>query len=353
MSKHTTARSPDYQKFEIDADGHVAFPGERMKAKLQAIPLGDLKGKSVLDVGCDFGFWSFLAANKGARCVVGIDRGRDINGEYCDLIEGNNLVAESFPSLKPCDFKQFNIGKQWPDVGSFDVIFLFSLYHHIFENCGDHESIWFWLWRQCAAGGVVLFENPVDLSDGVANAHITGDKRAQYNGASIIAAASRYFEAEHVGPAIHEVTREVWRFKKKQWSGYKYNRFGSMKAGAGGATKAFLYADSRRCHEIKRALDVFPIPGSLNVHLENGPFRFDEGYYRVKILEVVERLQGFESPWGPRWCRFYPVDVEGVSAPCFILRFEDDEYQSNFVELISSVKIRDHIVGLDIKFSRM
>ena len=351
MSKLTTGISPDYQKFELDADGFVSAPGDRMKAKLKAIPLPDLAGKSVLDVGCDFGFWSFLAANKGASAVVGIDRNRPVNGEAVDLIKLNSQVAERFPALENCDFQNWNIGKQWPDIGRFDVVFMFSLYHHIFENCGDHASIWFWLWTQCADGGVVLWENPVSMEDGVAKAHISDDKKNLYTLYNIQVAADPYFTAEYIGPALHEPHRQVWRFKKKSFDFHK-ERNAEMKSGAGGATKAFLYAESRRCEEISRALGVFPVPGSLNLKLINGPFDFQRGYFRVKILEVVDRAEGFESPWSPRWCRFYPVEVDGMAERVFVMRFENDEYQSDFIELVSSKKIRDMIAGNDLTIRR-
>lgn len=351
MSKLTTAIRPDYQKFELDADGNVEAPGERMAAKLKAIPLPDLADKSVLDVGCDFGFWSFLAANRGAKIVFGVDRGRPVDGQKVDLIAMNRATATMFPKLKNCHFENYNIGKQWPNIGRFDVVFVFSLYHHIFENCGDHAAIWFWLWTQCAEDGVVLWENPVDVQDGVARAHISDDKKHLYFRDAILRAAEVYFDAEYVGPAIHEPTREVWRFKKKSFPFFK-QRSGELKDGVKGATKAFYYADMRRCEEIYRAIGVFPFPGSLNVELINGPFVFDRGYVRVKILEVVNREAGFESPWSPRWLRLYPIQIDGLNEYAFVMRFENDDYQSNFIEIISGVKIRDKIAGNKINFRR-
>ena len=46
--------APDYQTLR------------RMAAKLQAVPLPELRGKRVLDVGCDAGAWCWLAAEQGA-----------------------------------------------------------------------------------------------------------------------------------------------------------------------------------------------------------------------------------------------------------------------------------------------
>ena len=65
----------DYQKFDL-INGQVCNIQGRMTDKLKAIPLPDLTGKRVLDIGCDHGFWTFLSAEK-AKKVVALDRGID------------------------------------------------------------------------------------------------------------------------------------------------------------------------------------------------------------------------------------------------------------------------------------
>lgn len=342
MSKPMTARVPDYQEFSIDPDGLVAWPGERMRKKLDAIRLPDLEGKDVLDVGCDFGFWSFLAANRGAKSVVGIDRNRPVRGEMFDVVASNREVAEAYPALRVCDFVELNVGKQWHEVGLFDVVFMFSMYHHVFENVGDHAPIWFWLWRQTRPGGVVLWEGPVDNSDGVVTSNMSAENQAHYTRDKILGAASVYFDYEYVGPALHETTRHVFRFTRKPVVEYDLHE-GKAEDGAGGATTAFQYADGRRGEEILRAFGVRPYAGSLNVKTKT-PFNWDRDYYRVKILDVVDRSQGFESQWSPKWARFYPVNFCGLK-PGFVFRFEGEEhYPGNFVEIISSARLRDSML---------
>lgn len=337
------AQKSDYQEFEFDADGHVTNPGPRMKAKLQAIPLPDLRGKRVLDVGCDFGFWTFLAANKGAKVAIGIDRNRPVRGwGQCDLISINRETAIKYTRLSNvCNFHHANIGKHWPlGFGDWDVIFMFSLYHHVFENCGDHNPIWFWLWTQCAPGGEVLWENPVDVSDSVAFRNISPDKHPLYNEEAILLAATKWFEAEYIGPALHEPNRKVYRFKPRAIVGEVFT--GEINSGAGGATPAFNYAEGRRIAEIEEILDFKSFPGSLNVKLEK-PFSWDSGYFRAQILDVIDRKAGLESEWGPRWARFYPVLIFGQEI-AYIFRFEGEKYPGEFVELIAPKKLRD-VVG--------
>jgi SAM-dependent methyltransferase len=111
---------------------------ERMALKRQAIPLPDLKDKTVLDIGCDHGYWSFLACQMGASSVLGIDRNRKVKDRMADLVAVNTEAARLMKL--PCEFRKYDIGRQWPNLGRFDVSFLFSLYHHIYQNCGDHNA---------------------------------------------------------------------------------------------------------------------------------------------------------------------------------------------------------------------
>lgn len=310
---------------------------ERMEKKLKAIPLPDLTGKSVLDIGCDHGFWSWHSAKAGSSKVVGLDRNRKVKGVgLVDLIERNNSKARS--EGLPCEFFNINLGQQWLNFGKFDVIYLFSLYHHIFEQCADHSSIWFWLYRHCHSDSELLWENPTSVDDTVVRRNVSSGNHDQYNSKAIIAAASCYFEVEYIGPAIHEPTREVWRLKPKEVSSQPYK--GTVKSGAGGASKAFVYAESRRIKEFINILGIEPVPGSLNATLTS-EFDWDVGYYRAKVLDVLNRKAGLNSEWGLRWSRIYPVTVNGVEA--FAFRFEGEKYSERFIELISNERLRGHV----------
>lgn len=333
-----TVPQSDYQIYNISSEGFVEAVGDRMAQKLDAIPIPeDLTGKAVLDVGCDFGFWSFLAANRGAAHVLGLDRNRPVkgHGQY-DLISGNRRVAAAMPALMSCSFESIDIGKEWQEFGSFDLIFLFSLYHHIYENCGDHQAIFFWLFRHCVPGGVVLWENPVNCQDIVAKMNISKDKQDGYTLENIIKAAAMYFDVDYIGPAIHEPHRRVYKFTRRDI--YKPVIAAKTKSGYGGASKAFQYAENRRCKEVFDAIGIIPYPGSLNVDLAM-PFGWDRGYYRAQILDVSVRGAGFDVDWLPRWARFYPVLIDGKLAYAF--RFEGENYPEDFAELIADQKLRD------------
>jgi len=325
----------DYQVYDL-VDGVPQNIGSRMQKKLIALKdvlPEDLSGKSVLDIGCDFGFWSFLCASRGASKVVGIDRGRNVRGYgYVDLPEMNNERA----SGTVCEFRKTNVGVRWEDFGKYDLVLLMSLYHHIFHQCEDHLPIWYWLSRHVK--GELIWENPTDASDSVVQMNVSGHLHPKYNKDEILKAASRYFDYKYVGPAEHEPTRSVYIFTPKKNASISY--MGIPKSGAGGASKAFVHDDNRRIKEIKKALGIECFPGSLNIILE-ADFGFDTDYYRARVSDVADRSKGIDSHWTPRWARFYPVMVDGIKAYAF--RFEGEKYPLNFIEVISDKRLRDHI----------
>lgn len=327
-----TSIAPDYQT------------PERMARKRQAVPLpGDLSGKAALDVGCDMAAWSFLCAERGAARVVGIDRNRTVRGAgYVDLLAMNQAVARQRGLTDRCsiDFRFRDLGKQWGEVpGEFDLILCLSMYHHWFENCGDHQPIWFWLWRHCSQAGEVLWEGPVDDNDPVVRANVSEAHRRLYSRETIFDAAGRYFDAEYVGPALHEPTREVWRLKPiNRASLYSRATMATMEDGAGGASAAFRHANNRRIEEIARAVGIECVPGSLNLRCAHA-FPWDEHYYRAEISDVIERGRGLDGPWSPRWARFYPVKIN--HEPAFAFRFEGESYDGKFVELIAECYLRE------------
>lgn len=298
---------------------------ERMTLKESAIPIPDLADATVLDVGCDHGHWCRLAQKKGASRVLGLDRGRSVNGQWTDLKEQN----------RDHEFRSIDLGKQWHEFGKFDVVFCFSMYHHVFENCGDHNAIWYWLWKH--TGKELLWEGPTGKDDSVVKLNVSND----YNAVEIFDAAQNYFDVDYVGSAKHVKTRHVFRCVPKKLDAVSY--LGKAESGSRGAAKAFQYAKFRRIDEIENALGVRVVPGTLNVRTERA-FDWNRNYYRSQILDVRTR-PGLDGPWLPRWARFYPVMVSGI--PAYAFRFEGEGYKDNFVELIAPVMLRDHIVRSD------
>lgn len=298
-----------------------------MQAKMKAIPFPDFKDKNVLDIGCDYGQFSFLAAIGGAT-VLGLDRNRDVKGiGFSNLIEINRKIA--YENQLDCHFEHINLGKSWKEFSKFDHILVMSVYHHIFENCGDHKPIWFWLWRHCRES--VIWEGPLDDTDKVVQMNVT----KPYTKEDILDAAHIYFDSEYIGPALHEPNRHVYVFRPKKINAQYRIR---PEAGTGGATKAFQFENERRMDEIESIVGYRPYPGSLNCIVE-GLFDFSEHYYPGEILDIKERGLGLEQDWAPKEARFYPVSINEQKA--HVIRMKGDPYPPYFIEFIAPVRLRD------------
>lgn len=328
---------------------------ERMRAKLAAIPLPERIVGSLLDVGCESGYWCGLAKARGATRVLGIDRGRYVTSRQQFV----NFAEENRRAYPECEFTEFEIGRQWPHLGTFQTVLCMSVYHHIWNLCRSHQSIWFWLWQHCAADATLIWEGPLSIDDSVVRKNIDASAQPFYTRSGILGAAREYFDVVEYGRAGHVNTREVWICKPR--SGHStWTAAARVRAGAGGASKAFAYAESRRIDEIHHALNFRAVAGTLNLQLGE-PFDWDHGYVRFRMLDVIKRGSGLDGPWHQRWMRAYPLalrvesDDEFQTAPVIALRFEEESYKQYFVEVISRYHLR-HTLGLtddmDVQLAR-
>lgn len=80
----------------------------------------DFKGKSVVDLGCNFGFFSFLTARQGASTVTGLDY-------LPEVVEGAGHLA-SVLGYDNVFFKTFDIEKPAKDIGKFDIAMLLDFF---------------------------------------------------------------------------------------------------------------------------------------------------------------------------------------------------------------------------------
>jgi len=102
-------------------------------------------------------------AGLGGRHHASLERAADVLSTikdsqtgYVDLMALNRKRAED-EGHRNLRFEHIDVGKQWREFGHFEVVFLFSLYHHIYECAGgDHRPIWFWLWRHCSSSAAGL-----------------------------------------------------------------------------------------------------------------------------------------------------------------------------------------------------
>ena len=300
-----------------------------MAIKFAAVPLPPLKDKTVLDIGCDFGAWCQRAIDEGAAHVVGLDRGRKVGDTFINLAERNR------PVIPDALFWDYQVGEQYRQFELFDVVLMLNVYHHAYSVSGDHDALWYWMWKQISPDGVLMWEAPVDTRDSVVRNNVRPELHGSYTEAAIRKAAERYFHIEAVGPGW-VWPRVVWACRPRSWT--RQVMSATVRDGAGGATRAFEYAGGRRMQEIERILGFKPYPGSLNLSA-SAPFDFDSHYYRSPMLDVTTRPSGLDSPWSLRQMRFYPVAIDGI--PAYALRFEGERYPLTLVELIAPEKLRD------------
>lgn len=340
----------DYQQFDLDAEGRVVAAGARMTAKLEALAATGLAtdfvtGKSVLDVGTDHGFFAFMASTAGARSVLALDRNRDVKGRgRVDLIEQNTALARRFHLHDRVQFRAINLGQQWHEYGQFDVVFAMSVLHHVYANCGDLKSVFYWLARHTIPGGLLIWEGPTDSRDPVVVKDVPSHLHAGYTETALAEAVQAHFEIIRRGPALHEPTRQIWICRRRETGTGTVLTSYHLMDGAKGATKAFELDGGRRMDEIEHALGVRPIPGSLNL-VTRQIVDWDRNYYRARILDSTNRRDPV-APWANRWCRFYPAMIANVGG--WAMRFEGENYPDYFVELIAPYRLRDLVPDGDM-----
>lgn len=112
--------------------------------------VGDLSGRSVIDIGCGSGLFSIAALSLGARLVIGIDL-----DPVC--IETSRKNLRRFGNAVPArwDSIMFKTGSilEWSDyTGSYDVVYSWGVLHHT----GDMYKACTQAARLVADGGLLV-----------------------------------------------------------------------------------------------------------------------------------------------------------------------------------------------------
>jgi tRNA (mo5U34)-methyltransferase len=121
------------------------YPAGKFRRFAHVVP-ADLTGKSVLDIGCNAGFYSFEMKRRGASRVVGIDH----DERY---LEQARFAAE----VLGFDDVEFRLGEVW-DVGAlgerFDLVIFMGVLYHL-----RHPLLALDLIREHVAGDMLLFQS--------------------------------------------------------------------------------------------------------------------------------------------------------------------------------------------------
>jgi tRNA (mo5U34)-methyltransferase len=120
------------------------YPAMKWKRFSHAIP-ADLSGKSVLDIGCNGGFYSIEMKRRGARCVIGIDHDADYlaQARFAADILGLDI---KFHQLSVYDVAL--LGER------FDVVIFMGVLYHL-----RHPLLALDLLRAHVAGDMLVFQS--------------------------------------------------------------------------------------------------------------------------------------------------------------------------------------------------
>lgn len=128
----------------------------------------DFRGKTVLDIGCWDGYWSFYAERQGAARVLAID---DASQNWSDG-RGLHLAKELFCSNVEID-RHVSVYELEPLGRSFDIILFLGVYYHLLDPYLALAQIR----RRCHAGSQVLIEGNAALGLPAKSALIDMDAR--------------------------------------------------------------------------------------------------------------------------------------------------------------------------------
>jgi len=80
----------------------------------------EFQGRSIVDLGCNFGLFSFLAAELGANHVTGVDA-------LPEIVEGAGILA-AMKDVENVSFATFNFEQPAEELGMFDMVMLVDFF---------------------------------------------------------------------------------------------------------------------------------------------------------------------------------------------------------------------------------
>lgn len=139
----TNVRKP-VSKYQSFSESEIGDSPSHAKLKLLGIP-EDLRGKTVLDIGCNEGFYCFECEKRGAR-VIGIEKNKIW---YSLALERRNEFSS---------FVNF-INRDWNDIEKlnykFDLILFLSGFHYL-RN--EQQEILSKIYEKMNTGGLLILE---------------------------------------------------------------------------------------------------------------------------------------------------------------------------------------------------
>jgi glycosyltransferase involved in cell wall biosynthesis/SAM-dependent methyltransferase len=100
---------------------------------------GSLKGRRVLDLGCNAGFWSLAAIEAGAEHVLGLDA-RPMHVEQAELVFSARGVDPDRYEFRCADIYDVDLTAEGP----FDLVLFLGLLYHVHDPVGLFERLRRW-----------------------------------------------------------------------------------------------------------------------------------------------------------------------------------------------------------------
>jgi len=248
---HATSKTPDVQ-------AHRKV-WEFINRELDAI---DFLGKSVLDIGCWDGFWSFYAEKRGASSVFGTD---DISQNW-STGKGIHLAKALLGSKIEID-QSISIYDLAKLERKFDIILCLGVYYHLVDPFAAFAQI-----RHCCTNdSIIVFEG--DATIGIRSDTVFQGFRDPH--------ASLYIPTPHalnqlLRAAYLRTERQVWRAPPPPPS--LRRRLQYLMGALSGADPTTL-APPSRC---ERLITICrPMSGENRIHLYKPPFglaQFDDRF---------------------------------------------------------------------------
>jgi len=120
-----------YQSLYLD--GREIVEGRRRDIQERMDMIDDLEGATVIDLGCNIGASSFLAAERGAREVIGFD----VNPRLVSAALALNAYFAA-----PCRFYVHDLNSGAPeDIEPADTVFCFSIAQHVKRRENLREAL--------------------------------------------------------------------------------------------------------------------------------------------------------------------------------------------------------------------
>ena len=118
-------------------DGSITPGTQDTAAQLALIDLpADLTGKTVLDIGCSDGFFSFECERRGAARVVGFD---NYSSPYIDAPHGFKVAHRLLQSR--VELVLGDLRSDLATLGTFDLVLFLGVLYHLKDPLGGLESV--------------------------------------------------------------------------------------------------------------------------------------------------------------------------------------------------------------------